>query len=585
MNGISCISLQTNLVKMARRLIIMTILASVLLGGCNKNIEPPVITLDRERYTVKEGHELTITPEIANGENAEVTWLLNGKVLGTGKVFTYVWEESGTYYPVVTAKNPGGSDSKEFIVEVAQVLAPVISIMVPEGGFITEKDRDITIEPVYYNIGEDTEIEWTYDSRTVSTDRSYTFRSDRTGTHKLKVTARSEDGEDSEEISIEVVDKLPCSVSFESISYLNASTDRYTFPGRKVILKAYPDGFTPDSFSWKIAGETVEGLGSTISFTPENPGDYTVSVTASDSDGRRAEASAKIVCVNSSEEEMMRTGGTEKYAYDVYEYIPAPGQFIGDATYGGMEEEILTHDQAVQWAEKRLEGTVPVSLGGFGGYIIAGFDHSVTASSEGYDFAVISNAFETSNEPGAVWVMQDVNGNSLPDDEWYMLKGSEYGKPETKEDYSVTYYRPGGLRTEVLWTDSEGNSGTIDYLPAYHGQDTYFPKWIGASTYTLKGTCLAPRNSSDPNGTIWTNAPYGWGYADNFGSDNMAPVTKTDDEHNGQRTGFKISNAIHRDGTPANLKYIDFVKIQTAVNAKSGWTGELSTEVAGIEDL
>lgn len=38
------------------------------------------------------------------------------------------------------------------------------------------------------------------------------------------------------------------------------------------------------------------------------------------------------------------------------------------------------------------------------------------------------------------------------------------------------------------------------------------------------------------------------------------------------------------DGRPADLKYIDFVKIQTGVQAKAGWLGENSTEVFGISD-
>ena len=43
-------------------------------------------------------------------------------------------------------------------------------------------------------------------------------------------------------------------------------------------------------------------------------------------------------------------------------------------------------------------------------------------------FAIQGNAFDSSNEPGIVWVMQDVNGNGLPDDEWYELRGSETGE-------------------------------------------------------------------------------------------------------------------------------------------------------------
>ena len=35
---------------------------------------------------------------------------------------------------------------------------------------------------------------------------------------------------------------------------------------------------------------------------------------------------------------------------------------------------------------------------------------------------------------------------------------------------------------------------------------------------------------------------------------------------------------------PANLKYIDFIRVQTGVNAKAGWLGENSTEVFGFTD-
>lgn len=67
----------------------------------------------------------------------------------------------------------------------------------------------------------------------------------------------------------------------------------------------------------------------------------------------------------------------------------------------------------------------------FRGYIIVGFDHSIPNSGNQYDFCVQGNAFDGSSEPGIVWVMQDINGNGLPDDEWYELKGSEAGKEET----------------------------------------------------------------------------------------------------------------------------------------------------------
>ena len=47
---------------------------------------------------------------------------------------------------------------------------------------------------------------------------------------------------------------------------------------------------------------------------------------------------------------------------------------------------------------------------------------------------------------------------------------------------------------------------------------------------------------------------------------------------------FKISNAVNLDGSPADLQYIDFVKVQSAINHVAGGLGEISTEVMGFED-
>lgn len=253
----------------------------------------------------------------------------------------------------------------------------------------------------------------------------------------------------------------------------------------------------------------------------------------------------------------------------VCEYLPAPGQFINENCTA------TTMAEACAWAEERLAAPGGfVSLGGFGGYIVVGFDHRIACSGD-YDLAIDGNAFAASSEPGIVYVMQDENGNGEPDDTWYELRGSEYGKPGTLQDYAVTYYRPAGPGMEVTWRDDRGASGTIDYL-AYHTQDSYYPAWVAEESYTLQGTRLEARNYFD--GLEWVNPPYEWGYADNFGSEGHLSSP-------GLNAGlFRIADAVRADGSPAELSGIDFVKVQTGVNAKSGGLGELSTEVFGIRD-
>ena len=267
----------------------------------------------------------------------------------------------------------------------------------------------------------------------------------------------------------------------------------------------------------------------------------------------------------------------------VFEYTPAPGQFINETKTGGFTGEETTPEAAIAYATQRMKDDAFVSLGGFGGYMVVGFDHSIDNTGN-YDFGIKGNSFKGSSEPGIVWVMQDENGNGKPDDTWYELKGSETGKETTVRNYAVTYYRPSEPQQPVQWTDSEGNSGEVDYLKQFHTQDYYYPAWITADSYTLTGTCVEARNyDQSGNGPYWVQAEYDWGYADIF-----SEIDRLSNDGNANAAAnanyFKISTAIDDKGNPVDLKYIDFIKVQTACNTKSGWLGENSTEVFGFFD-
>jgi hypothetical protein len=95
---------------------------------------------------------------------------------------------------------------------------------------------------------------------------------------------------------------------------------------------------------------------------------------------------------------------------------------------------------------------------------------------------VLGNSFDGSSEPGIVYVMQDANGNGLPDDTWYELAGSEFSKGTTNRKYSVTYTKPASATADIPWTDSDGKSGVIG-RNTYHSQN-YYPAWAAAGTAT-----------------------------------------------------------------------------------------------------
>ena len=248
---------------------------------------------------------------------------------------------------------------------------------------------------------------------------------------------------------------------------------------------------------------------------------------------------------------------------EVVEYLPAPGQFVNEGYTA------TTMAEACAYAQARLDNHYFVSLGGFGGYIVVRFVEPV-ANSGDYDFGIYGNAFQTSSEPGIVWVSQDLNANGLADDEWFELYGSESEAESTIRNYSVTYSRTDD-QTTIAWRDSAGESGLIERNAA-HQQD-YFPAWVAESDYTLSGTRLKDNAVWSDLNQEWQLLPFEWGYADNY-----SPL----DRHDNRANMFRISDARTADGEAVNLTQIDFVKVQSATNAIHSAIGETSTEVAGF---
>ena len=307
----------------------------------------------------------------------------------------------------------------------------------------------------------------------------------------------------------------------------------------------------------------------------------------------------------------------------VYEYRPAPGQFVNvmpAARVGEPVDSVLArcaasicgridtlsqtfHGQTITridtvWAEGMI------TLGGYGGYVVVGFDHPVVNSHD-YDFEIWGNAFYSermeaggSCEPGIVMVGVDSDGDGVPSDgdHWYELAGSEYGHPKTQHDYAITYYRPDEAKqrtpsrvnpylndtTYIRWTSNDVNpDSTSGFMSrnVYH-QQPYWPLWLqGEPSMTFTGAklrCNAVDIGDNDNNAYFVQYNFAWGYVDNL-PNNPRRIP----EEGIYNPGFKIDWAVDAQGRHVNLTHIDFIKVYNAVNQYCGWIGETSTEVAG----
>ena len=551
----------------------------VILTSCNRDDEyfAPKIILDNESgiYTVKYGREIVIRPTYEHAEKATYCWTMEGEVLGISPSLSFSQQEVGEYFITLKVTTEYGSDEEEIRIDVVELEIPTVSIAGNKKMMVTV-GAEVLLNATVRETSLPTKFKWTINDKIVGNELSYNFLAKETGNYIVKAIATNDDGFHNDMVEIDVLnpEDIPFTWDFEKYSY-------HTVEGRKLLIKPIDNGFEHNvKYTWNVVeDESMTGDDSEFVFIADNSCVYHINAVATKMDGdNHTSITRSFVVTVYDEMEFYRpkNGASQANWNKVYEYTPAPGQFINELKTGGFDGTQINPESAVEYAKNRLENENWVSLGGFGGYIVVGFDHSIS-NTRSYDFSVIGNAFDGSSEPGVVWVMQDENGNGFPDDTWYELAGSEHGKFETYRDYAVTYYRPTGTGMLVQWTDNYGNSGEVDYLAQFHDQDYYYPLWIGTDSYTLTGTRLEARNyDQSGNGTYWVNPHYDWGYVDNF--------SPSDFNSSDKANLFRISNAVDFEGNPVNMSHIDFVKVQCAVNTKSGWLGELSTEVCGFYD-
>lgn len=429
---------------------------------------------------------------------------------------------------------------------------PRITLDSETGVYAAKIGRAVTITPTVENEGE-AAYSWTIDDEVVSTARVFEYVFNEEG--RVYVTLRVENraGYDEKEARIDVNRLAP-----PVISLIVPPTGLYVLTGREYTFAPEVQNGENARYEWYLDDSSVPvSTEKDYIFMRTQPGDCSLRLTVTNEDG----TAEKTVAVH------------------VVDVIPVRIAFIPSSYLADPLVRSVSLGRTLFLRPQVSDAVGPEYAWYVNGVLQEDATQRMfafTPEKEGeYDFSIPGNQFEGSNEPGVVWVMQDVNGNGKPDDEWYELRGSETGGEWTVQEYAVTYYRPAGPRQGVKWTDNLGRSGQVAYLGQFHAQDYYYPLWLEEESHTYYGTGLRQNTTQTPGGD-WSNNSFEWGYVDNAGSDNLESSSKTG------KTWFKISNAMTPDGQPAGLRYIDFIKVQSAINGSAGGLGELSTEVAGM---
>lgn len=573
----------------------------VSFAGCSAEEEtvlaPAISGIDQE-YTILEGSSLDFSPVIENDNKATCSWTLNGKEVATTSSYTFNAPAPGIYMLILSVSNKGGSAQHTIRISVlTKGLPPTISKMEEE--YSVGVDADLKLSP---NVISDSEVtySWMLKDTPVADTREYNFNVSQPGKYTLTLVATNKAGATEKTTTVTVAPK-PITVETQAYAILTLATPEYAAGESKVLWEMTQS----PSELWRLSFADTK----TPAFVSAAEGEYKLQLTAGDIKGE-IKVIVKKLAKNPS-----------PYIAKVFDYLPAPGQFVNELP---KYSEGDTHEDMVRKANEWLVGEDAwmITLGGWGGYVMFGFDHTIVNVAGRRDFRIRGNAFGAamgrpnapfggSCEPGIIMVSYDKNKNGKADDEWYEIAGSSNFSAEKEawysiatengndvrvfRDYEMTYSKPTKETPEIIgepdsttafvsipqyihWADNKNNSG-YKVKNVYH-QQTYYPAWIKENTLTFKGIRL-PENGINEGkfvpgineGNIYF-VLYGfkYGYVDNY--PNVEDGSAID-----------IDWAIDKNGNKANLPGIDFVKVYNGVNQENGWLGESSTEVERGEDL
>lgn len=295
----------------------------------------------------------------------------------------------------------------------------------------------------------------------------------------------------------------------------------------------------------------------------------------------------------------------DPFAAVVIDFDPAPGQFVNMPEFNGATRA-LGPPVGGGTADAGLSSIV--SLGGFGGSITLGFDHTVlddALNPLGMDAIIFGNAVWVGGDPdrhfaecGVIEIALDENGNGVADDQWYLIPGSH-----------ITDIA--GQFTQQTWDDDIGDPtnppANASWIPP--GQSGV---WT-TEAYLLPPGVFAP---PPPPFQVVVNPQAGtgnegiYGYADysptlilgDLDGDNLLddplltpeefyvrpddPMSVGVSPGSGGGDAFDIAWAIDPvTGEPANLPGFDFIRITNGVNAIQGPVGEVSPEIDAVADV
>lgn len=385
----------------------------------------------------------------------------------------------------------------------------------------------------------------------VSGQVNYTFEAKEAGNFEVIFKVNNKGGESKQ--SFKILVEKPIVITIDNLTGIAMGQ----------VFEIAPAITGPDrsdyDYQWSI-GDSVISKKKNISFISPESGTFELAfrVTA----GKQSVTTKRTVTISAAQ--------YVKNAYIVLEYAPSPAKnhdwsIIGDLeNWDFGDEVVLPYSEFIAKATeiRKVDEYSGLVLGSWGSYATFKFDHTV-ANVPGKADLEVTAMYSKADVPG-VYVAYDRNKNGKPDeDEWFEIKNEDYGT-EDIADYQMTFTYDSTATDDkriysyTSWKDNQSTpvKGQIVTNKTWKSSMTYFDAFSPKGLFPGLTVTDLPTKKVELLGG-WKNTFTRTGKRIKKDVTGAAPFF--------QKLNIDIDMAVNKNGEPAQLPGVDFVKVVKTV--------------------
>ena len=276
--------------------VISAILSLGILCSCEFRNEPQPVqykapevefTMPSEVIDAKVGDPVPFSAKVVAGDKVSTGWNINDVLTSSSQSFKYVFEEAGRYTVRFEARNGAGVVSREYTVNVSDILSIALST--------GDSTRVVRLQLEYLKIaavvdyGKDVEHEWSVDGEVLCNEAFFgTFRLAEARVYNVHYRGSNASGSFSKDVEISVIER-PLEIEFSNTDEIIAM-----LAGRTLSITATAlFGGTGLQQTWYLDGEPA-GTAAVFSHYFSAGGEYSLRYEAVNAKGETVTRNWKV---------------------------------------------------------------------------------------------------------------------------------------------------------------------------------------------------------------------------------------------------------------------------------------------------